>query len=320
MSDDKKPAYAGPAGGWPALASSLKHVKEQGIVALGSMTMLKANQPDGFDCPGCAWPDANHHSSFEFCENGVKAVAAEATARRITHEFFEAHSVSELTSRDDYWLEAQGRLTEPMAYDAESDHYRPITWEQAFELIGRHLNTLRSPNEAAFYTSGRTSNEAAFLYQLFVREYGTNNLPDCSNMCHEPSGVAMTEQIGVGKGTVTLEDFTQAEAIFIFGQNPGTNHPRMLGELRAASKRGCRIVSFNPLRERGLERFAHPQSPIEMSTGGSTRISSHYYQPQIGGDLAVLTGIARCVLENGEVDAEFIASHTIGFQAFRKAV
>lgn len=222
--------YDGPAGGWDALASSFRHVKEQGIVGLGSLTMLKANQPEGFDCPGCAWPDANGHSSFEFCENGVKAVAAEATRRRVTREFFAQHSIGELTAQDDYWLEGQGRLTEPMLYDGSSDHYRPIGWEQAFRLIADELNALSNPDEAIFYTSGRTSNEAAFLYQLFIREFGTNNLPDCSNLCHEPSGVAMTEQIGVGKGTVTLEDFQHADAIFIFGQNPGTNHPRMLGE------------------------------------------------------------------------------------------
>ncbi len=319
MSDSRKP-YGGPAGGWPALLSSFKHVKEQGIVALGALTMLKANQPDGFDCPGCAWPDANHHSTFEFCENGVKAVAAEATKRRVTREFFEQHSVASLLAQDDHWLEAQGRLVEPMAYDAASDHYRPISWDDALALMGRHLNALPDPNRAAFYTSGRTSNEAAFLYQLFIREYGTNNLPDCSNMCHEPSGVALTEQIGIGKGTVTLDDFQHADAIFIFGQNPGTNHPRMLGELRAAAKRGCRIVSINPVRERGLERFAHPQSPVEMSTGTSTQISSHYFQPTLGGDWALAAGIAKCVLLAGEADEDFIAEHTVGFDAFREQI
>ena len=320
MSKAKEPPYSGPAGGWPALASSLHHVREQGIVSLGSLTMLKANQPDGFDCPGCAWPDANHHSTFEFCENGVKAVAAEATARRVTREFFAAHTVSELLTQDDHWLEARGRLTEPMRYDAGSDRYVPIAWPQAFALIAQHLNALAHADEAAFYTSGRTSNEAAFLYQLFVREFGTNNLPDCSNMCHEPSGVALGEQIGIGKGTVLLEDFQHADAIFIFGQNPGTNHPRMLGELRAASKRGCRIVSLNPVRERGLERFAHPQSPVEMSTGASTRISSHYYQPRLGGDLAVLAGIARCVIEADALDTAFITEHTRDFASFRTQI
>ncbi|HEY0916425.1 MAG TPA: FdhF/YdeP family oxidoreductase [Solimonas sp.] len=312
--------YDGPAGGWDALASSLRHVKEQGIVGLGSLTMLKANQPEGFDCPGCAWPDANGHSSFEFCENGVKAVAAEATRRRVTREFFAQHGIRELAAQEDYWLEGQGRLTEPMLYDGSSDHYRSIGWEQAFRLVADELNALSSPDEAIFYTSGRTSNEAAFLYQLFIREFGTNNLPDCSNMCHEPSGVAMTEQIGVGKGTVTLEDFQHADAIFIFGQNPGTNHPRMLGELRSAAKRGCRIVVFNPLRERGLERFAHPQSVVEMGTGTSTRIASHYYQPRIGGDLAAVTGIIKHLLACDAVDAEFIATHTTGFEQLRQDI
>jgi molybdopterin-dependent oxidoreductase alpha subunit len=315
MNDETKP-YQGPAGGWAALASSVRHIKEQKILGLGSLTMLKANQPDGFDCPGCAWPDANHHSTFEFCENGVKAVAAEATKRRIHRDFFEKHTVAELAARDDHWLEAQGRLTEPVVYDAQSDRYRPIEWQAAFDLIAAHLNRLPDPNHAAFYTSGRTSNEAAFLYQLFVREYGTNNMPDCSNMCHEPSGVALTEQIGIGKGTVTLEDFRHCEAIFVFGQNPGTNHPRMLGELRTAAKRGCRIVSFNPVKERGLERFADPQSPVEMLTGSSTTISSNYYQPRIGGDWAVLTGMAKCVLESGDIDHSFIADHTADFESF----
>ena len=206
--------------------------------------------------PGCAWPDRNHASTFEFCENGAKAVAAEATARRVTREFFAQHTVAELADKSDFFLEDQGRLTEPMVYDRASDKYLPIEWDTAFEMIAGHLDALPDPNQAMFYTSGRASNEAAFLYQLFVREYGTNNFPDCSNMCHEPSGSAMRPQIGVGKGTVTLDDFEKADAIFIFGQNPGTNHPRMLGELRAAAKRGARIVSFNPLRERGLERFA----------------------------------------------------------------
>ena len=257
MSDKKSiELYVKPAGGWDALRSSWQALRDQQVVMKGASTLLRANQPSGFDCPGCAWPDRNVHSTFEFCENGVKAVANEATSRRVTPGFFAQHTVAWLNEQDDRFLEAQGRLTEPMAYDAASDTYRPIAWSEAFATIARALNSLASPNEAIFYTSGRTSNEAAFLYQLFVREYGTNNLPDCSNMCHEASGVALTEQLGSGKGSVTLEDFEHAQAIFIFGQNPGTNHPRMLGELRSAAKRGCRIVAFNPLRERGLERFA----------------------------------------------------------------
>ncbi len=310
--------YDKPAGGWDALKSSWDALRRQDAVLRGPGTLLRTNQPTGFDCPGCAWPDRNPHSTFEFCENGVKAVANEATSKRVDRDFFAAHPVSWLAQQDDEYLEAQGRLTEPMVYDADSDRYVPIGWDEAFAKIASALQALSSPDEAIFYTSGRTSNEAAFLYQLFVRAYGTNNLPDCSNMCHEPSGVAMTEQIGSGKGSVTLDDFERAEAIFVFGQNPGTNHPRMLGELRRAAKRGCRIVVFNPLRERGLERFTDPQSPAEMLGGGSTAIATHYFQPRIGGDLAVVTGIAKVVVERAEdaLDRAFIDTHTVGFDAF----
>ena len=320
MSEKKIEFYKGPAGGWGALKSVSKALLAQDIAVKGARTLLSANQPDGFDCPGCAWPDRNHASTFEFCENGAKAVAAEATARRVTREFFAQHTVAELTGKSDFFLEDQGRLTEPMVYDPASDKYVPIAWDGAFALIARHLNALPDPNQAMFYTSGRASNEAAFLYQLFVREYGTNNFPDCSNMCHEPSGSAMRPQIGVGKGTVTLDDFEQADAIFIFGQNPGTNHPRMLGELRAAAKRGARIVSFNPLRERGLERFADPQSKVEMATLGSTQISSHYFQLRVGGDFAAVKGMMKHVVEQddargGILDQAFIAEHTVGIEA-----
>ncbi len=312
--------YEGPAGGWGALRSVKAALLKHNIPVKGARTLLSANQPDGFDCPGCAWPDRNHASTFEFCENGVKAVAAEATARRTGPELFERYSVAELAKQSDFWLEDQGRLTHPMVYDADQDRYVSIEWDAAFALIARHLTGLSSPNEAIFYTSGRASNEAAFLYQLFVREFGTNNFPDCSNMCHEPSGSAMREQIGVGKGTVTLHDFTLAEAIFVFGQNPGTNHPRMLGELRAANKRGARIVSFNPMRERGLERFADPQNKLEMATLGSSPISTHYFQLRGGGDLAAVKGIMKRLLERqdaGEqlLDREFIAEHSLGFEA-----
>ncbi|MFT3799824.1 MAG: FdhF/YdeP family oxidoreductase [Burkholderiaceae bacterium] len=318
MDEQRIEFYKGPAGGWGALRSVSKALVRQDIPVKGARTMLSANQPDGFDCPGCAWPDRNHASSFEFCENGVKAVAAEATARRAGPELFARYTVSELAEQSDFWLEDQGRLTQPMVYDAATDRYVPIEWDAAFALIARYLNALDDPNEAAFYTSGRTSNEAAFLYQLFVREYGTNNFPDCSNMCHEPSGSAMRSQIGVGKGTVTLDDFEKADAIFIFGQNPGTNHPRMLGELRAAHKRGAKIVSFNPLRERGLERFADPQDKLEMATLGSSPISTHYYRVRNGGDLAAVKGMMKRLLERADagealLDREFIAAHTRGF-------
>ena len=319
--------YDKPAGGWDALKSSWQALRQQDAVLRGPGTLLRTNQPTGFDCPGCAWPDRNPHSTFEFCENGVKAVANEATTKRVTADFFAAHSVAWLAEQSDEFLEAQGRLTEPMAYDPASDRYVPIGWDAAFARIADALNALASPDEAIFYTSGRTSNEAAFLYQLFVRAYGTNNMPDCSNMCHEPSGVAMTEQIGSGKGTVTLDDFELADAIFVFGQNPGTNHPRMLGELRRAAKRGCRIVAFNPLRERGLERFTDPQSPAEMLGGGSTDIASHYFQPKIGGDLAVAMGIAKVVIRSADserdphaLDAAFIAANTHGYEHFADSV
>lgn len=314
--------YAKPAGGWDALKASWDALRRQEAVLRGPGTLLRTNQPAGFDCPGCAWPDRNPHSTFAFCENGVKAVANEATARRIGAAFFAEHPVRWLAGQSDEFLEAQGRLTEPLVYDAASDRYVAIGWDAAFARIAAALRALDSPDEALFYTSGRTSNEAAFLYQLFVRAYGTNNFPDCSNMCHEPSGTAMVEQIGSGKGSVTLADFECAEAIFVFGQNPGTNHPRMLGELRSAAKRGCAIVAVNPLRERGLERFTDPQSAREMLGGGATALASHYLQPRIGGDLALLTGLCKCVIARADagdadaVDRSFIATHTEGFEAF----
>ena len=320
MDKQKIEFYPGPAGGWGALRSVKNTLLRNDIALKGARTLLSANQPDGFDCPGCAWPDRNHASSFEFCENGAKAVAAEATARRAGPDFFARHTVSEMMAQSDFWLEDQGRLTHPMRYDAQTDRYLPIEWDAAFALIAAQLQALPDPNQAIFYTSGRASNEAAFLYQLFVREYGTNNFPDCSNMCHEASGNGMRAQIGVGKGTVTLEDFEHADAIFIFGQNPGTNHPRMLGELRAAHKRGARIVSFNPLHERGLERFQDPQSKLEMATMSATPISTHYFQVRAGGDLAAVKGMMKHVLEQeaargGVLDHAFIAEHTTGFEA-----
>ncbi len=320
MAEHEVKKYTGPAGGWGALRSSLEHLRHEGVLGQGTALLLKSNQAEGFDCPGCAWPEPNAHSTFEFCENGVKAVAAEATSKRVTREFFASHTVRALAAYDDYFLEDQGRLTEPMVYDAGTDHYKPISWEDAFATIAKHLQGLASPNEAIFYTSGRTSNEAAFLYQLFVREFGTNNLPDCSNMCHEPTSLGMPESIGVGKGTVTLDDFDAADTLLLFGHNPGTNHPRMLGTLQKAARRGARILVFNPLRERGLERFTHPQEPGGMLTNRGTPIATHYYQPKIGGDLAVALGIVRDVLENGNPDHAFINDHTHGFEAFKESV
>jgi molybdopterin-dependent oxidoreductase alpha subunit len=318
--------YNAPAGGWGALHATTNALRQQSIVLKGSRTLLSMNQPDGFDCPGCAWPDPRHTSSFEFCENGAKAVTWELTKRRVTREFFAAHTVRQLEQESDYWLEEQGRLTEPMRYDRATDHYVPVDWADAFTLIGRELNALDDPNEAEFYTSGRTSNEAAFMYQLFVRRFGTNNFPDCSNMCHEPTSVGLPESIGIGKGTVLLDDFAHAEAIFIIGQNPGTNSPRMLTELHSASRRGVPIVVLNPLRERALERFAAPQDPVEMATFGATQIASEYCQIRIGGDVAALKGVMKRVLEahddalrnSGQpiLDVDFIARHTHGFEAF----
>lgn len=326
MAVDKKivQVYQRPAGGWGALKSVAQQLMEQGIAVKGARTLLSANQPEGFDCPGCAWPDQHHTSSFEFCENGAKAVAAEATAFRATPELFQHYTVTQLREQSDHWLEAQGRLTHPMRYDRATDRYLAISWDDAFALIAQELQALPSPDDAIFYTSGRTSNEAAFLYQLFVRQFGTNNFPDCSNMCHESSGLAMRYAVGIGKGTVLLDDFQLADAIFIFGQNPGTNHPRMLGELRAASKRGAAIVSFNPLRERGLERFQNPQSPVEMLADQSTTISSDYFQLQVGGDLAAVKGVIKAILAADQVaqqsggqrliDVDFIAQHTAHFE------
>ncbi|MDH6265363.1 molybdopterin-dependent oxidoreductase alpha subunit [Rhizobium sp. SG_E_25_P2] len=318
------------AGGWGALKSCGKRLLETGAPLSGARAMLKANQPDGFDCPGCAWGDPEHGSSFEFCENGVKAVAWEATEKRATPDFFSQNRVSDLRLLSDYEIERHGRLTHPLRYDAASDRYLKVEWDAAFAEIGALLKGLGSPDRAEFYTSGRASNEAAYLYQLFVRAYGTNNFPDCSNMCHEASGVALRQAIGVGKGTVRLEDFEQADAIFVVGQNPGTNHPRMLGDLRRAALRGARIVVFNPVRERGLERFSDPQDKLEMLHAGSTPIASRYVQPRLGGDMAAFRGMSKAVFAIDDaalaagrasvLDRDFLAKHCEGFGAYRASV
>ena len=323
-----KPSSA--AGGWGALKSCGKHLLATGQPLAGARTLLNANQPDGFDCPGCAWGDPEHGSSFEFCENGVKAVAWEATHKRTTPAFFTEHTVTELRGWSDYDLEHQGRLTQPLRYDPDSDRYLAVNWAEAFAEIGAILRSLDSPNRAEFYTSGRASNEAAFLYQLFVRVYGTNNFPDCSNMCHEASGVGLRQSIGVGKGTVKLEDFEEADAIFVMGQNPGTNHPRMLGDLRKAAQRGARVVVFNPVRERGLERFSDPQNKLEMLRGGSTQIASHYYQVRLGGDMAAVRGMCKVIFAADDaalaagraslLDREFLAQHTRDWAEYRANV
>lgn len=318
-----KHPYTSAAGGWGALASTGKIVVREGFKTIKSL--LKVNQQEGFDCPGCAWPEHKDRSVVEFCENGVKAVGAETTKRKVTRDFFNTYTVSQLEEKEHQWLEDNGRLTEPMIYNPSTDKYEPIAWDDAFKLTGDELNKLASPDEAIFYTSGRTSNEAAFLYQLFGRLFGTNNFPDCSNLCHESSGSALNEAIGVGKGTVTLDDFDLADAIYIFGQNPGTNHPRMLLELRKASKRGANILSFNPLKEKGLLEFVNPQNVGEMLINKATSISTHYYQPVIGGDQAVIQGMIKYILEEEShgrniLDHGFIQEHTSGFDAYRKFI
>lgn len=317
--------YHHPAAGWGALKQVAAQLALQKIPVKGVMTLLSQNQPDGFDCPGCAWPDKEHTSTFEFCENGVKAVAAEATAKRVPPEFFAKHTVTELMEWSDFDLENEGRLTHPMRYNPATDKYEEVSWDGAFELMAEHLNALADPNEAIFYTSGRASNEAAFLYQLFVREFGTNNFPDCSNLCHESTSMALPPTVGIGKGSVTLHDFEHADTLLIFGQNPATNHPRMLGELREAAKRGARIVAINPLKERGLERFADPQSPFDMLSFKGSKISDMFIQPKLGGDLALIKGMIKFVIQwddeaikNGServVDVEFVQQHTNGFEA-----
>ncbi|MSR29231.1 MAG: FdhF/YdeP family oxidoreductase [Phycisphaerales bacterium] len=304
------------AGGLDAVKVALTIAVGQMGIARSASTLLDVNKADGFDCPGCAWPEPTRRSMVEFCENGAKAIAEEATSRRIGPEFFAARSIGELSRESDYWLSQQGRLTTPMHRAKDATHYTPISWDGAFQLVARHLRGLSSPNEAIFYTSGRTSNEAAFLYQLFVRMFGTNNLPDCSNMCHESSGVAMKESIGSGKGTVLLEDFDHADCILVIGQNPGTNHPRMLSALQAAARRGCRIISINPLHEAGLRRFKHPQDIVGLF-GRGTKIASRHLGVRINGDVALLKGIQKVIIEShGEcIDRRFIAERTDGFEA-----
>ena len=312
--------YNSPAGGWGALKATAKAVRDQMDVTEAPGLLLRTNKPMGFDCPGCAWPDKEHTSTFQFCENGAKAVTWEATNKRVTPDFFAEHTVSELLTWSDHELENAGRLTNPLVYDSATDTYRPVAWKDAFARIGEVMRSMPDPDMVEFYTSGRASNEAAFLFQIFAREYGTNNFPDCSNMCHEATSVGLPQSIGIGKGTVSLDDFDLCDLIISMGHNPGTNHPRMMGTLHECSRRGVPIIVFNPLKERALERFADPQSPIEMGTFGSTRIASSYYQVKIGGDAAALKGIMKAVLALAEtsedvLDYAFIAEHTTGFDA-----
>ncbi|CAI2463721.1 FdhF/YdeP family oxidoreductase [Serratia plymuthica] len=316
--------YDGPAGGWGALKATAIAVKTQMETFEAPVTLMRTNQPDGFDCPGCAWPDKEHHSTFQFCENGAKAVTWEATSKRVTPEFLAANTVTSLLEKTDFELEGYGRLTHPLVYDSASDTLRPVEWEDAFKRIGEVLRGMQSPDQVEFYTSGRASNEAAYLFQLFAREFGTNNFPDCSNMCHEPTSVGLPQSIGIGKGTVSLDDFDNTELVISIGHNPGTNHPRMMGTLHELARRQIPIIVFNPLRERALERFADPQNVIEMATYSSTNIASTYYQVKAGGDAAALKGIAKALLEydaaqgagSNVIDRDFIADHTQGFEQF----
>jgi molybdopterin-dependent oxidoreductase alpha subunit len=317
------PKVAGGAGS--ALAAARFAFGEMGPIR-ATRTLLQLNQKQGIDCPGCAWPEPDgERSHFEFCEEGAKHVADEATTKRVTPEFFAKWSVKELAEQSDLWLNQQGRITHPMVLRAGSSHYETINWPDAFALIAAELNALASPDEAIFYTSGRTSNEAAFLYQLFVRQFGTNNLPDCSNMCHESSGTGMKEALGFGKGTVTLEDFDLCDAIFVIGQNPGTNHPRMLTTLQQAKRRGCKIVHINPLPEAGTTRFSHPQE-FWTWLGNGTKLADLFVQVRINGDVALLKAMMKEVLDAedrrpGQVlDHEFINRHTTGFLEFREAL
>ncbi len=282
-------------------------------------TLLRLNQHGGFDCPGCAWPEPEHErSTFEFCENGVKHVADEATTLKVDRDFFEAHPIVDLAAQSDEWLNAQGRLTEPMVLEPGADRYAPISWQDAFAIVAKELRA-GAPDESVFYTSGRTSNEAAFLYQAFVRMLGTNNLPDCSNMCHESSGAALKETVGVGKGTVHLEDFEVADAVFVIGQNPGSNHPRMLSALEAAARRGCQIVAINPLPEPGLMRFSHPQR-YEAILSRGTQIATLFLQVRVGGDAALMKGLSKILIAEDAIDHAFIAEATSGYADFARAL
>ena len=317
---DEHAVRIGPAGksaaGVPGVLNGLRHSLGQMGVVRTAETLTRINQQDGFDCPGCAWPEApgGRHVA-EFCENGAKAVAEEATRRTVTPEFFDRHPVGDLAQRPEFWLSQQGRLTHPMVLRPGEEHYRPIGWDQAYALIAGHLQALASPDEAVFYTSGRTSNEAAFLYQLLVRSLGTNNLPDCSNMCHESSGTALMESIGIGKGSVTVDDVEHADLIVIAGQNPGTNHPRMLTVLERAKANGAKIIAVNPLPEAGLIRFKNPQN-VRGVLGGGTPIADEFVQIRLGGDMALFQGIGRLLLEADRIDRDFIAAHCHGFDEY----
>jgi len=315
------------AAGLPAVFSAVRHLMDEMDPVRATKVMFELNQKGGIDCPGCAWPDPSDHRSKlgEYCENGAKAIAEEATTKRLDPDFFQKNSLSQLAAQSDFWIGKRGRIIEPMLLEEGAEHYSPISWEEAFKIIGKELNQLPCPDDAIFYTSGRTSNEAAFMYQLFVRMFGTNNLPDCSNMCHESSGVALSETVGIGKGSVTLEDFDEAEVILVIGQNPGTNHPRMLNALKKAKQNGAKIITINPLPETGLIRFKDPQS-IGDVLGEGTALTDLFLQVKINGDVALLKAILKllCAKERenpGKVfDADFIHTKTEGFEAFISSI
>ena len=307
------------AAGIPAATSSMFHgIKKMGVTKT-IKTLTTVNQPTGFDCPGCAWPDPKHATTFEFCENGAKAVADEAMKGNVNPDFFSKYTVQQLSEKSDYWLNKHGRITDPMILRKGEDNYSPISWSDAIELIASRIKESGEPNRSVFYTSGRTSNEAAFLYQLFARTLGTNNMPDCSNMCHESSGTGLGESIGIGKGTVSLEDFDHSECILVIGQNPGTNHPRMLTALRDAKRNGAKIIHVNPLPETGLVRFKHPQDYMKLSFG-SEQLADIHLQVKIGGDAALLHGLMKVQFELDALDHEFIEEKTTGITALRETV
>ncbi|MGK0413175.1 MAG: molybdopterin-dependent oxidoreductase alpha subunit [Polaribacter sp.] len=305
-----------------AIASALSHIKNKVGIIKGIGLLKKLNQKNGFDCPGCAWPDPDEKRAFlaEYCENGAKAVAEEATKNRISAPFFATYSVQELAKLSDYEIGKKGRITQPVYLPEGATHYKEISWPDAFQLIANELNTLKSPDEAIFYTSGRTSNEAAFLYQLFVRQFGTNNLPDCSNMCHESSGAALSETLGIGKGSVTLDDFNHTDLIIVIGQNPGTNHPRMLTALSEAKKKGSKIMTINPLPEVGLMNYKDPQNPLKW-IGSGQDLTDLFLQVKINGDVALLKIILKLMLKQEEnvpysvFDYDFITKKTQGIDA-----
>ena len=323
------------AAGLPAIWQTLKHGFSEMGVTRTMQTLLTVNQKGGFDCQSCAWadPDGERHLA-EFCENGAKAIAAEATLKKVTPEFFRKYSVAELAEKSDFWLDRQGRITQPMILHKGATHYAPIAWDEAFAVLAEELNSLDSPNEAVFYTSGRTSNEAAYLYQLFARQFGTNNLPDCSNMCHESSGTALTEAIGIGKGTVTIEDFDKCDLIMILGQNPGTNHPRMMTSLENAKKRGAKMIAINPLPEAGLMSVVNPNPqeyknplkfPVALLTNKGVPLADLFLPVRINGDMALLKGMMKLIFAaeaNGRdiLDKNFINEHTLGIEELKASL